>query len=838
MESNLRDIVARQREILAEFESEVINIEGSDLIKENEQLRTDLKKLQLTHAKSEKNEKMLSDQNASLKNALYEQVYNEKIKIINSSKEKMDVYFKSNFENEVNRLYKLENTIMSRIYGMTSALRQNNVDINDELSQKLGELAVQVNFKITEAQKQFAQSHGVFSANESAEFEKLKNEQITDEQVLAVTKKNNIERFVGLNLLNIVGIFLIIIGVITAARFTYTQLPDTLRGVMMFTFGAAMLVAGEFTNRKKPNIFSLGITAGGVGLLYVALGISYFGLEILGIYPALAVCMLITAVAFILSTRYNSQTILTFALIGGYLPLFSISTNRTMIYGAMVYFVALNLLALLVSFHKKWSISSFIGLGLNIVGTVYIISSFGGTIPTHEKFIAIIYVLFAFLVYTIIPITGTYTAKMSFKKRDVVFLAVNTFFSSLITFGLFYSFGWDNFTGVLAIIFAVIYLLLGWLVERKFDGEKHTQALFYLTGLAFVVLIIPFQFGRAWLTLGWLAQGVALTTYGILKNEKNFKRAGYAINALCLFSFLTLDLWLGINFLFAYKYLAITVGSLIILGAYVYKKMLSSTWQKGYKYAVIVNSWLYAVYVIMVQLDGLLSTHYGQTTTYSIFYLTSAFAIVATFLIAYITPRIKMLSDIGMKMISIVLYVIGIIWLLILNTISSPINISEPPVGVTLVGTLILVIVGVLSVFVVRDFVKIIVMERKLSVEWYPLFVSAYFVVILTQNLITQYGLSFASVRISIIYVLTALAWILFGFARRYAFIRRFGLALALLAVAKLFIIDLATLTEGYRIVSYFALGITLVAISFVYQYFSKRLELKLGVTDDALEES
>jgi len=621
MESNLRDIVARQREVLAKLESEVKSIEDSDLTKENIQLKVDLEKLHAAHLKSEQAVKKLSDQNIKLKNALHEQVYNEKIKMINSSKEKMDIYFKSNFENGVNELSALEYNIRARIDRMTSALRRNNVDINDETNQKLSELAVQVNLKITEAKKQFAHSHGAFSDNESAEFEKLKNDQITNEQMLAVTKKNNVERFIGLNLLNIVGIFLIIIGVITAAHFAYMQLSDTLRGVMMFTFGAAMLVAGELMNRKKPNIFSLGITAGGVALLYVALGISYFGLEILGMYPALAVCVLITAVAFLLSTRYNSQTILAFALIGGYLPLFSITTDRTMIYGAMGYFVVLNLLTLFVSFKKKWSVSSFIGLGLNIVGTVCITSSFWGNIPVHEKFIAIAYVLFAFLVYSVIPIIGTYKAKLSFKKRDVVLLAINTFFSSLITFALFYAFRWDDFTGVLAIIFAVIYISLGWLIERRFDGEKHTQALFYLTGLAFVVLVIPFQFGRAWLTLGWLAQGVALTTYGILKNEKNFKRAGYAINMLCLFSFLIFDLWLGIDFLFAYKYLAITVGSLIILGAYVYKKMLSSAWQKSYKYAVIVNLWFYVLYVIIVELDVLLFRHYGQMTTYNIQYL-------------------------------------------------------------------------------------------------------------------------------------------------------------------------------------------------------------------------
>jgi hypothetical protein len=212
--------------------------------------------------------------------------------------------------------------------------------------------------------------------------------------------------------------------------------------------------------------------------------------------------------------------------------------------------------------------------------------------------------------------------------------------------------------------------------------------------------------------------------------------------------------------------------------------------------------------------------------------------IVATFLIAYITPRIKILSDLGVKIISVVLYVIGILWLIGLNSFGGPINVPQPSIGITLVGTLVLVVIGILSVLAMRDLIKLIVMERKLGIEWYPLIVSAYFVIILTQNLIIQYNLSFASVWISIIYVLTALAWIIFGFARHYSFIRRFGLGLALLTVAKLFLIDLASLTEGYRIVSYFSLGLTLVAISFVYQYFSKRLELKLEVADDVSEEN
>jgi hypothetical protein len=213
-------------------------------------------------------------------------------------------------------------------------------------------------------------------------------------------------------------------------------------------------------------------------------------------------------------------------------------------------------------------------------------------------------------------------------------------------------------------------------------------------------------------------------------------------------------------------------------------------------------------------------------SNFDIDYLITAAMILLSFLIAYIIPRIKILTDSIMKGISVAIYVIAIISMFMLN-FSSPVkgNLIELPFAVSAVGTIELIIIALLSILAVRDVILYFVLEKKFGIEWYPFIISLYFVVILTQNLITQYNLEFNNAVISIIYLITALSWITFGFIYRYVFIRRFGLGLSIVSVAKLFIIDLSFLSQGFRIVSYFVFGLTLIAISFVYQYFNKRIE-------------
>lgn len=835
MVSNLKNLLSKQKENLSNIEKEILQIEKNDLVTENEKIKDELSKYKSSLEKEKSENLKLSDENKKLKNALYQQLYNEKTYILNSVQKRMDVYYKSKVQGERNRLQQLEISVKRRINEMTNILRANRIDTQDEIYTKIEELKTLLNVKVAAARQDLEKQEAVLSQNKSEEFLKLKEEQLTEEEIQSRIKQNNIESLIGLNIINKLGILLLIIGVIAASQFTYYRLTDSLKSVFMFAIGFVLLLAGEWLNRKKTNVFSLGLTSGGVAILYVALALSYFRFNILSMYPALGLCVLITIGAFILSQRYNSQTIAAFAMIGGYLPIFSISGSKAIVYGAMVYFVILNILALSISVNKKWIVSAFIGFSLNVLGSLYICSIMYDETPFYpDGLITILYLIFAFITYTLIPVIASYKKQLNFKRSDTVLLALNTFISSVILYSVFYAFRLDKFTGLLTAIFAIIYTALGRFIEKFMPKEKTTKSLFYITAVTFVALIIPFQFDIMWLSLGWLIEGVALLSYGIFKEIKGFKKSGIVITSLCFMSFLLFDMSEYPDNLFTFKYFSITAGSISILASLIYKKNIESTRTKLFKYLSVINLWFFSIYIVTNEFKKVLLNTLSDSNNFNIDYLITATVIVISFVFAYAIQRIAVIRDKITKNISIIIYAIALVILFFLN-FTSPIkgSFSEVPLSISITGTFLLVLISLLSIFALRDFVLTLVLDKMFGVEWYPFIISFYFVVILTQNLISQYNLGFNNAVISIIYLATAFAWITLGFIKRYTFIRRFGLALSISAVIKLFLIDLSFLTEGYKIISYFVFGITLLAISFVYQYFSKRIESIGKITPD-----
>ena len=76
---------------------------------------------------------------------------------------------------------------------------------------------------------------------------------------------------------------------------------------------------------------------------------------------------------------------------------------------------------------------------------------------------------------------------------------------------------------------------------------------------------------------------------------------------------------------------------------------------------------------------------------------------------------------------------------------------------------------------------------------------------------------------LSVFWALVGVGTMALGLRRDLAIVRIAGLALLGVAVAKVFLFDLATLTAGYRVVSFIGLGLLLLGGALVWQRLRPR---------------
>ncbi len=813
MTDKINGILQNQREITKQLE-ELANADTSLL---NRKLTQELELVKKDNILLQEKYEKLGIENRTLKNTLYEQMNQERISIIASSRKKHEDYFRVNAENGLNELAELESSISNRIAHIKQRFSKEKIEIENDIFQRLEETE-QIAINHFNQMRHLRTVTKQMSQREMDAYEQLQNQVLTEDMILAKAKKNNFERLIGLNIINKIGIFLIVLGVIFSARYTYIAFNDSLRSIFIFALGLLLLGAGELTNRKKPNVFSLGLTAAGVSITYIGIAVSYFLFHVFTMYPAIIMCIVATLLSLALSIRYKAEVILAFSLIGGYLPIFAISNQISLLSGLLIYFIILNLLALLIAFKHKWIVTTYIGLVFNMIASITVIVT--GSSYSNASIVTLCYLFFAFATYILIPTVGTYTGKTSFKTADIILMGFNTVIASMILISAFYYFNLEDYVGIFAMFFALVYFLLANLVEKKFLEGRKTSNLFYITSFTFIVLIIPFQFDIMWFSLGWLCEGVVVTIYGLLGKDKRFKNIGLVITSICLLGFVNLDIFMGTDSLFPYKFLAITLGLFAILYTYIKTKTIGFD-KTIVKISFILSLWAYINYMCIIELNQVMN----QYTNYIGF----AMAIILSYVLGYILTRLEVLYDKISIFLSNTIYIWTWLSAFILNFILTPFQHSaENETFYFWLGTLLLILLFLFTAFTIYNFTQTTLRNSIIKLEVIPFILTIYLLIYLTQILVFQYELHFSNYLISIIYVMIALGCIIFGFIKRFSYQRKMGLVLSIITVTKLFIIDLARLTEGYRIISYFALGISLVAISFVYQYFSKRLELEI----------
>ncbi len=833
IKEKLAGLKESQQKIIREYETVIKEYESSEPVIENEKMRRQIEELTKELRRVETESRKNLQENDRLKQALQEQILDEKLQILRISRQKLETYFETQTSEYRDRLTAMEAELKNRFAELRETARRNMIPVTDEFYNHLNQLELELDAKLREQEAHFTENRQNLKEELSARLDSLAKEEVTPEIIEKRAKQNQWEMKIGLNWINRIGIILILFGMGAAFNYSYQHwMNDYLKGSCFFILGGLFLFAGEWFYRRRKEVFSTGLLGGGIAILYGSIFYSFFALKIINLEISLLLAILVTLTTVVLSLRYNSPTIGSLGLIGGYLPFLTLVLQYgNLVYSnfwaAMGYLFILNMLILLISLRKKWDHLNYLSFLLNMPSLIYLVNN----IPSLWAGIA--YSTITFLMYLAITLIYPLQTKTPVKAPAVILLGLNTLINCLILFSLFGKAGFTEYRGLMALIFCLVYLGLGRLVQKSINNEKGTLVLFYATALTFAVLIVPFQFGISWLSMGWLVEGILLAVYGFRVKNKGIEGAGWGIYLLCMVTFVWFDFIpaiFGITRVeyFDLKYLLITAGAILIILPYlqeITQNRLSSLSGKGraitlYKYFTVFSVWVYLLYS-----GNLLFLRWVKPIVNSDFY-SGVLQAVITIGLGYLITRVRLFFDKVIKGFAVFLYLLGDLICIIL-TISIPLLKPEYSANTPL-HYLALFILLLYNIFVfgnIRILLLRFLKHKNISLEWYPLVLGCYLLGCITSFITVQLNLGNINLLFSFVYLIVAISFIIYGFSSRYIYIRRFGLGLTLFATAKLFIYDLSFLDNIGRIIAYFGFGLILLAVSFIYQKVKTSLE-------------
>lgn len=348
--------------------------------------------------------------------------------------------------------------------------------------------------------------------------------------------KSNWEKFIGENLINKIGIAILVIGVAIGAKYSIeNNLISPLTRIILGYFAGLGLLGFGIKLKTKYENYSAVLVSGALAILYF---ITFAAFSFYGLFPqliAFGLMLLFTAFGVVAALHYNKQVIAHIGLVGAYAVPFLLSNdsgNATVFFS---YITIINMGILIIAFKKYWKplyYSAFVFTWL-IYG---VFSAFSYETEKHFQ-VALLFLCVFFLLFYGIFLAFKLKSNEKFGKSDVVMLLLNSF----IFFGLGYGLLAHQETGkqllgVFTLCNAVVHFVVSAVIYWKKLADRN---LFYLVSglvLVFITIAVPVQLDGNWVTLLWAMEAALLFWIGRTKNVPVYEYLSYPLMLLAALS--------------------------------------------------------------------------------------------------------------------------------------------------------------------------------------------------------------------------------------------------------------------------------------------------------------
>ncbi|MCK8058963.1 MULTISPECIES: DUF2339 domain-containing protein [unclassified Fusibacter] len=821
------EVLKHHRQSLAALEEKLQSLGIEQVAKENEELKDMKEELDEKFKSLSKEYNELKKDYTDLKVGFMSHLASEKMVHITHSKSRMDLLFKQAEDRVYNHLEKITIEMESHIDAYTQKAEILTESLKEKYQNELNAIKDHLKPDVLAARAELDRLLQLEKASMEA-YDNQELQAVTEAMLIKESKPSVLEFKWGLSIVNKIGALLIVLAVVLAGQYTYSNFfNDIAKGITFYSIGIVMIVIGELFSRKKYKALSMSLLGGGIGILYASTFISTFYLNILDLWPALGIAVVIAICSIVLSWQHKSQTLAAISLIGGYLPVFAYvvveGIDTLPVLGAVTYLMVLNFVILAMSLRHDWKLSIIIGFAFNLI-----------CVDALVMLMDAVYLQLAVLAINFLTYFEVITYRMLNKTiRIAVEDTLITLFNTIGHISMIYLvLNIDKefaYNGVIAIIFGTLYLAIG-IVAQKRRIEPKQLELYYLISAVFGVLVVPLQLELEWWFIAWLLQSVAFLAVGRRNGIASIQVGGIVLLIISHYMFYldNFDVLMPLSdFTWSgdLNYLALILGELSVFYLYRDESKLNSAFSsinRFFRYFVLAHIIYFVTIELMKTVNSLSGDLYMVESV--VLFMTSGILMVK------MLKYFDLDKYIHMDMFKKAAYSLIAITALISN--------FEPAMPVGIRWSIDILALILLNYFIIRVMVMWFKDDRigtriptgvsSVVIGLYCLF--AYYV-----NFAQRIDTNYDDVLLNLSLILFAIAYVLLGFLKYNSSLRKVGLLLALVTTAKLLLWDSMHFELGQRIVSYFAFGIILIAMSYVYQRINAKLEEQLdgGDVDD-----
>lgn len=350
--------------------------------------------------------------------------------------------------------------------------------------------------------------------------------------------KNNpdIEKFIGENLINKIGIAVLVLGIAFFVKYAIDQnwINETGRvGIGLLCGGILIVLAHRMKTSYRS--FSSVLVGGGLTVFYFTIAFAFHQYHLITQTAAFICMVVITAFAVTLSLLYNRIELAVLATIGGFITPFLVSTGQNNYQALFTYLVILNSGLIILAYFKNWKPLNFISLFFTtlVYGTWLTRMVLDHTVPNIPAFGFATKFYFLFLAMNMV---NHLKRDAQLKSYDfIILLVINlVYYSAGLT--IFEQAGWLDYKGFFTASLGIINLVLAYVLFKRKGVEKNFVYLLIGLTITYISLTAPVQLKGNYITLFWAAESVLLLWLYQKSFIKMLKVSAVLVSALMLIS--------------------------------------------------------------------------------------------------------------------------------------------------------------------------------------------------------------------------------------------------------------------------------------------------------------